>query len=130
MTKNDILKELEIFVDPDVNNWDISQFIIIGKAAKILNNIEDPTIEDIEIWVNPNYYEIIVNSNEMFGEFYTDNDRKVRNLCFAFLYYHKFGYIKFYHGGMYGPKPQSKRIAGFNVEIVKDERLKNFKVIK
>ena len=115
MTRNEILKELRTLVDPYVFDFDKSQFIIIGKAADILNGKDDPTMENIEIWVQPKYYDFIV-SNDNYIE--TNNEDGIRAISFTFIHYEeKYGEIRLYNGEDLGYKPKSKQISGFNVKV-------------
>lgn len=117
MIKNEILKELKALIDPFSFNFDGSQFIIIGKAADILNGKDDPTMENIEIWVNPKYYDIIASSEE-YVETTIEDGHFTRNISFTYIYYEKkYGVIKLYRGDVIGPKPKFRKIEGCNVQI-------------
>ena len=117
MTKQEILKELETLVDPEGIDFDGSQFIIIGKAADILNGKDDPTMKDIEIWVDPAHYDRIASGGE-YAEIPTENGHPARNISFAYFHYEKkYGAIKLYRGDIIDPEPRSRKIEGWNVQI-------------
>lgn len=114
MTRNEILQEITTLVDG--SDLDDSQFIIIGKAADILNGKDDPTMENIEIWVNPKYYDLILLSGE-YAEMPADDVRPARSISFSYIHYEKkYGEIILYRGDGIGSKPRFRKIAGYNVQ--------------
>ena len=120
MTRNEILMELNELVDPDGFDFDRTQFVVIGKAASILNGKDDSTVENIEIWVHPKYYDFIASNDEYIE--IKDEDGN-RTIPFAFMHYEKkYGEIRLYNGDIIGSRPKSKQIYGFNVKVPIQER--------
>lgn len=128
MSKEEILKELNIVYYRFIDNIDLSNVIVIGKAAKVLlTNKDDPTIENIEVWVDPKYYDTILSRREYIE---TDSEDDLHTKCISFLfvcYEEKRGKIKLYKGDKTGIRPRSKKVNGFNVQHITSGR---FKVVK
>lgn len=132
MTKHEILQELDEILCKCLSDVDITQFVITGKAANVLlTNKDDQTINDINIWVNKKYYDIILRC----GEYEEFNDEGIRYIPFSYLHRKDSGFIKLYRGNRRS-KPKYKKINGYNVQIFcSEETIANsnkdkFKVIK
>ena len=69
LTKSEIFQELE---ELKVSGYNMRAFIIVNDAAKILNDVElnitynsDEKPKNLDIWVEPQYYDYLVKCEGM-----------------------------------------------------------------
>lgn len=136
MTKDEILQELNHILY--AFSFDVNCLVIIGDTAKILMGIEpnitydsDAKPKNIDIWVEPKYYEYILKSEEELME--SPMDHNAVSFCYA--YTNDDGFLNL-HKGEY-PRPKSKKMYGYNVQLCdakseskRQSRATNFRVIK
>ena len=130
LTKQEILQELEELKECGYN---ISAFTIIGDAAKTLNGIElnitynsDQEDKNIDIWVDPKYYDYLVKYEELIEQI---ADHPCIGL--GYQYAESEGSILLHKG--ITPRPKSKKIHGYNVQIINSDsksNITNFRVVK
>ena len=119
MTKQEILVELDFLTHGFAVDSD--QLVITGKASEVLyTGKEDPSIENIEVWTDPNYYDSLIEEEyvEVLKE---EGPNSIRNIPFSFYHYEGDGKTKLYRGDLIGPKPKSKQIQGYNVQVLIQE---------
>ena len=81
---------------------------------------EDPSIENIEVWTDPNYYDSLIEEEyvEVLKE---EGPNSIRNIPFSFYHYERDGKTELYRGELIGSKPKSKQIQGYNVQVLIQE---------
>ncbi len=136
MTKDEILQELNHILY--AFSFDVNCLVIIGDAAKILMGIEpnitydsDTKPKNIDIWVEPKYYEYILKSEEELSESPVDHN----SVSFGYVYTNDNGSLNL-HKGEY-PRPKSKKMYGYNVQLCDAKNkskmrstVTNFRVVK
>ncbi len=133
LTKSEIFQELQNMKEEGIS---IYKTVVIGDASLILNDIEpnityrtDEEPQNIDIWVEPKYYDYLVKCEGYYEQMGYDHP------CIGkrYEYCGMNGAILLHKGT--GPKPQSKKIQGYNVQMEESKpkqksNITNFRVVK